>query len=70
MGEIILGYVYKVPAATCSVCGNRPHVQRVLDGESHTEMFRVACVCGNHTAKKFTQGKAIRFWNNAEAQRK
>ena len=70
MGEIVMGYMYKVPAASCKICGNRPVIQVVVDGETNTEMYRVQCVCGNHTAKKFTKQKALKFWNNAESLRK
>lgn len=70
MGELITGYVYSIPAVTCKKCGNRPVIQVVMDGESHTEMYRVECPCGNHTAKKFTKQKALKFWNNAESLRK
>ena len=69
MGELIVGYSYGIKAKNCK-CGNRPYVQTVFDGESGTEMYRVECDCGNHTAKKFTREKAIRFWNLQEGHRK
>jgi len=70
MMELIVAYTYGINADNCSKCGGRPYGQTVVDGETNTEMYRVVCDCGNHTAKKFTQKKAIRFWNIQENNRK
>lgn len=61
--EVILKAKKSNGAKACKECGSDPKVEKVADLDVG-EMYRVICwKCGKHTARKFSEEKAVRIWN-------